>query len=145
MNKELKLEEKEMNRHMSIDMISAYRMSVRQAEGDKDKVRSQSATKAVNDEIDNIMGQDVFDPVRFDTLTAIEKKEVIHAFMFLKEKHLGDGSFEKWKARLVAGADYICDRLMGETFAPTANNISVMYVISLAATKQLKLRTYDDK
>ena len=36
MNKELKLEEKEMTRHMSIDMISAYRMSVRQAEGDKD-------------------------------------------------------------------------------------------------------------
>ena len=67
MNKELKLEEKEMTRRMSIDMISAYRMSVRQAEGDKDKVRSQSATKAVNDEIDNIMGQDVFDPVRFDT------------------------------------------------------------------------------
>jgi len=44
MNKELKLEEKEITRHMSIDMISAYRMSVRQAESDKDKVRSESAT-----------------------------------------------------------------------------------------------------
>jgi hypothetical protein len=91
------------------------------------------------------MGQDVFDPVMFDTLTAVEKKEVIHAFMFLKEKHLGDGSFEKWKARLVAGADYICDRLVRETFAPTANYISVMSVISLAAIEKLKLQTYDVK
>jgi len=145
MNEQLKIEEKELTKFMADDMIYAYRMSVKQAESDKDKTRSESATKAVNEEIDNIMGQEVFEPVLYNSLTPEEKKDIIHAFMFLKEKHRGDGSFEKWKARLVAGADYINDRLVGETFAPTANYISVMSTISLAAIEKLSLRTYDVK
>jgi len=145
MEKELMKDDYDQVEYTSVDMVNAFRMSVRQAENDKDETRSRSATQAVIDEIDNIMGQDVLDPVHYNSLTAEQKKEVIHAFMFLKEKHLGDGSFEKWKDRLVAGADYISDRLVGETFAPTANYISVMTTIALAAIEKLKLRTYDVK
>ncbi len=47
MNRELHEEEQELVSSMVIDMISAYRMSIRQAEGDVDAARSASATRAV--------------------------------------------------------------------------------------------------
>ena len=46
--------------------------------------------------------------------------------MFLKEKTLGDGTFDKWKARLVAGGNEIKDTVEQDTYSPTANYISVI-------------------
>jgi hypothetical protein len=147
MEKQLVLDDRESDNITctGVNMINAYRVSIRQAEKDKDENRSKGATNAVNDEIDNIMSQDVFEPVMYKDLTSIQRKEIIMAFMFLKEKHLANGVFDKWKGRLVAGADYISDRLVGETFAPTANYISVMATIAMSAIEKTRLRTYDVK
>ena len=42
-------------------------------------------------------------PMRMRELTFKQKKKIIRSFMFLKEKYLSTGEFEKLKARLVAG------------------------------------------
>jgi hypothetical protein len=56
-------------------------------------------------ELEQILGKKVWTPVDVRTLTAEQRSGVIRSSMFLKEKFLATGEFEKLKARLVAGGD----------------------------------------
>ncbi len=47
--------------------------------------------------------------------------------MFLKEKLLANGEFDRMKARLVAGGNFVDARSVGETNAPTVNPFTVKY------------------
>jgi hypothetical protein len=56
-------------------------------------------------ELEQMLGKKVWTPVDVRTLTAEQRSGVIRSSMFLKEKFLATGEFEKLKARLVAGGD----------------------------------------
>ena len=47
----------------------------------------------------------VWTPVDVKSLTYEERERIIRSSMFLKDKFLASGEFEKLKARLVAGGD----------------------------------------
>ena len=51
-----------------------------------------------------MVNKNVWTPIDGRLLTAEERRSIIRSNMFLKEKYLTSGEFDKLKARLVAGA-----------------------------------------
>jgi hypothetical protein len=64
--------------------------------------------------------------------------------MFLKDK-FKLGEFERTKARLVVGGDYVTQQVAGETASPTVNPITVMMMINIAATEGMEISCHDIK
>ena len=128
------------------NVLEAYRVSLKKAVSDADDVRRESAIKACDDEFDDLMGMNFAKGLLARNMTRIQLLSVIHAFMFLTEKKLGSGEFDKWKARLVAGGNEIKDTIdEDDRYSPTANHISVMTSIALAAVEKVEIRSYDVK
>jgi Reverse transcriptase (RNA-dependent DNA polymerase) len=67
------------------------------------------------------------------TLTAEQRSSIIRSSMFLKEKFLATGEFEKLKARLVAGGDQQNKNLYDDLSAPTVSTSAVFSVLAIAA------------
>ena len=65
----------------------------------------------------------------------MEKARIIRSSMFLKEKFLASGEFEKLKARLVAGGDQQDKTLYDDLSAPTVGTSSVFTLLCIAAHK----------
>jgi hypothetical protein len=53
--------------------------------------------------------------------------------MFLKEKYLASGEFDKLKARLVAGGDQQDKDMYDDLSAPTVSTCAVFTVLTIAA------------
>ena len=103
------------------------------------------AIEAIHKELSSIHGKDVFEPVKLDGLSMTQKKRIIRAFIFLKEKFLPDGKFDKLKARLVAGG-HLQDKSLyadEEINSPTAALQSVFMVATLAALEKRNVMTMD--
>jgi hypothetical protein len=74
-----------------------------------------------------------------------QKKKAIRSFMFLKEKYLPNGTFERLKARLVGGG-HMQDRtdvLYDDVSSPTASMPFVFTVAALAALERRHVVTVD--
>ena len=54
-------------------------------------------------ELEQMLNKNVWTPIDVRTLSPEQRGRVIRSSMFLKEKFLATGEFEKLKARLVAG------------------------------------------
>lgn len=75
----------------------------------------------------------VWTPVHVSALLSTEKHRIIRSQMFLKEKYLPTGVFEKLKARLVAGGNQQDKELYDDLSSPTVSTSAVMTVFSIAA------------
>jgi hypothetical protein len=64
--------------------------------------------------------------------------------MFLKHKYKL-GVFERIKARLVAGGDYVSRLDAGETASPTVNPTTIMMMINIAAVEDMEISAHDIK
>jgi len=123
--------------------ILAYRISLRKAL--KDKERVASTIKAVNDEIENMENNSVGKFVQFTDIPAHLRPDIVPAHMFLKDKYKADGSFDKVKARMVAGGNARDPDSIGETFAPTVNPMSVFTQLQITVARKYELSAYDIK
>ena len=74
----------------------------------------------------------VWAPVAVNDLSGKEKHRIIRSSMFLKEKFLASGEFEKLKARLVAGGNQQDRDLYDDLSAPTVATSSVFTLLSIA-------------
>ena len=72
------------------------------------------------------------------SLSATEKRSIIRSQMFLKEKYLPTGKFEKLKARLVAGGNQQDKNLYDDISSPTVSTSAVMTVFAVAAFENRK-------
>jgi hypothetical protein len=80
----------------------------------------------------------------FEWVTSIPAgKEVIPAHYILKQKRDPRGNRTKKKARLVAGGHRQSEASYGETYAPTANMVSIKVILQLAASQGLLIRSLD--
>ena len=80
-----------------------------------------------------MIDEKVWTPVRMSVLTNTEKHSIICSQMFLMEKYLPNGEFEKLKARLVAGGNQQDKDLYDNLSSPTVPTSVVMTVFSIAA------------
>ena len=82
-------------------------------------------------------------PVHKKDLTYKQLKAVIRSSMFLKEKYLSTGEFEKLKARLVAGGHMQDKSLCDDLSSPTVATSAVFMVAAIAAREKRKVATLD--
>ena len=68
---------------------------------------------------------------------------IIRSQMFLKEKFLPSGVFEKLKARLVAGGDQQDKNLYEDLSSPTVSTSAVLTVLAIAAHEKRKVAVVD--
>jgi hypothetical protein len=80
-----------------------------------------------------MLNKNVWTPVDVRRLTPEQRGRIIRSSMFLKEKFLATGEFEKLKARLVAGGDQQDKNLYDDLSAPTVSTSAVFTVLSIAA------------
>ena len=69
------------------------------------KLYGKKAHEAIKAELQQMIDRGVWLPIKPEELSKQKFKKIIRSSMFLKEKYNASGSFEKLKARLVAGGN----------------------------------------
>ena len=114
----------------AITQIQAMRMSYKQA------VDASGDRKAIDESIEKEVKDNIVPcgyAVSIDSIPASSKKGILNSFLFMKDKYLSNGEFERWKARLVVNGSQQCVENVGETYAPTVNTTSVMLLLQALA------------
>ena len=84
-----------------------------------------------------------FESVRIEELSDAERRRVIPSKMFLKEKFRADGTFEKLKARLVAGGHMQSREIYDNGSSPTVGTSSVFMCACIAAQEARSVSVID--
>ena len=113
----------------SIDTETVMNISVKEAL----RTRGDEAERVILKELGQMLSKKVWTPVHGRALTAAQRSSVIRSSMFLKEKFLATGEFEKLKARLVAGGNEQDKNLYDDLSAPTVSTCAVFTLLSIAA------------
>ena len=98
--------------------------------------------KAVFKELKQMVDMNVFEPLSPLTLSKTQLKKTIRSFMFMKEKFKSDGTFDKIKARLVAGG-HMEEMPLMDISSPTASLEAVLMVAAIAAKERRSVCTAD--
>ena len=108
-----------------------------------DKLGDESI-KAISKEMKQLIDLEAFHGVHFQDIPREQRKKIIPSSMFLKEKYKADGTFEKLKARLVAGG-HRQDKTVyeGKTSSPTVSTSSVFIIAAIAAMEGKAVATVD--
>ena len=102
----------------------------------------EPAFRAILKELKQMRDKGVFEPIYKERLSNLQLKKVIRSFMFLKEKFKADGSFDKLKARLVAGGHMQVESYVNPS-SPTASLTAVLMVAAIAAKEEREVATMD--
>ena len=125
-----------------VNTATAMNLTVKQAV----KRHGKHAHKAIKEELSQIILRGTIVPIKHVRQALKSKhKKIIPSSMFLKEKYMADGTFEKLKARLVAGGHLVNHALYGrdETAAATIKYESLLLVLAKAAHDDEEIETYD--
>eukprot|EP01040_Poterioochromonas_malhamensis_P015176 gene15176-16944_t len=102
-----------------------------------------AALSAIEGEVDQMVKQGVFEPVKRGSLNKTEWKKVIRSHLFLTAKYDADGTFQKLKARLVAGGNTQDRTVYDSVASPTACLTAVLTVATMAARERRKIMVVD--
>ena len=122
-------------------LVKDYAMNIRVKEALKS--RGAEAERVILQELGQMRDKKVLTPVHMSVLTNTEKHGIIRSQMFLKEKYLPTGIFEKLKARLVAGGNQQDKGLYDDLSSPTVSTYAVMTVFSIAAHEKREAAVVD--
>ena len=120
----------------SNDRLSLFACQIKKVHGTKGRLlHGDSAVAALVGECNNLMQKSTFRPMHLFDMTGEERKSIIRSKTFMKEKTLADGSFDKLKARLVAGGHQQNRSIYTkeETASPTVGTASVFTCAAIAA------------
>ena len=107
------------------------------------KTKGAEAEAVIRSELQQMIEKKVWVPVMGSKLTAQEKSSVIRSSMFLKRKNYPDGSFEKLKARLVAGGDQQDKSLYDDLSSPTVSTCAVFTMLAVSAHEKRHIAVVD--
>jgi hypothetical protein len=105
----------------------------------------KKALRAMVSEISQIIEQNTVKPVDVKKLTRKRMKKIIISSIFLKEKYLSNGQFDKLKARLVAGGHMQDRSLYDDLSSPTVSTVGAFITATLAAREARHVVTVDIK
>jgi hypothetical protein len=109
------------------------------------KLFGSKGTEAMRLEMDSLLKTNTIKGVVWDDLSKVQRLKSIRSMLFFKEKFLPDGTFDKLKARLVAGG-HQQDRSVytqDQTSSPTVATEVVMMVAAIAAKERRHILTCD--
>jgi hypothetical protein len=118
---------------------NVFHVSVRAALRD----RPQEAIPVIRRELQQMVDKAVWSGVHPRDLSAAHRHSILRSSMFLKDKFLASGAFEKFKARLVAGGDQQDKTLYEHLSSPTAATSSVLTIAAIAADEHRHVMTLD--
>lgn len=95
--------------------------------------RPIEATSVMKDELRQMRIKKVWHGVKREDLSMQQYRAIIRSSMFLKDKYLASGTFEKFKVRLVAGGNQQDKSLYENLSSPTAALTSVFTTVGIAA------------
>lgn len=126
----------------NVKITTALNLTVRQAL----KMHGNAASDAIKAELEALLRLKAWTPLKSPKQRKQSKHtKIIPCSMFLKEKYTADGTFEKIKARLVAGGHRVDHSLYSkeETAAWTVKSETLMLVLALAAHEHEDAETFD--
>ena len=118
---------------------NAFTISVRAALRD----RRDEATPVIMAELKQMLDKHVWHGVHTSSLTPMQRSAIIRSSMFLKDKYLASGAFERFKARLVAGGNQQDKGLYDDLSSPTVATSSVLTVAAIAAKEGRRVIAID--
>lgn len=121
------------------EKYSAFTISVRAALRD----RRDEATPVIMAELKQMLDKHVWHGVHTSSLTHKQRSAIIRSSMFLKDKYLASGAFERFKARLVAGGNQQDRGLYDDLSSPTVATSSVFTIAAIAAAEGRKVIAID--
>ena len=127
------------NRTSYRDPDRVYKITVKKALN----AHGKKALRSIYSEIKQMPDKNVFTPQDPKKLTKAQLRKVIMSSMFLKEKFLSTGDFEKLKSRLVAGGHQQDKDSYGDISSPTVATSAAFMVASLAALERRHVVTVD--
>jgi hypothetical protein len=102
-----------------------------------------TAVDSTTKEIKQMLDKHVWEGAMLVSLTPKQKKGIITSSMFGKAKYAADGTFDKYKSRIVAG-DHLQDRdIYDNGSLPTVSTTSVFIVAATAAKENRTVATID--
>ena len=119
--------ERSIPAHLEKDYV--FNVSVRAAM----RSRREEAEPVIRSELQQMVDKKVWHGVHRGSLSWEQKGSIIRSSMFLKDKFLASGAFDKFKARLVAGGDGQDKSLYESLSSPTVSTSSVLTVAAIAA------------
>jgi hypothetical protein len=99
----------------------------------KDRDKLKMTEQAIHKELRQLLKGGCLVPRIYNELSKRERRIIVNAHLFLKDKYLSDDSFDKRNARLVANGNEEDIDDIGETTSPAVNPISVFTQLNLAA------------
>jgi hypothetical protein len=94
-------------------------------------------------ELQQMLDKKVWHGVKLSNLNHKQRRKIIRSKMFMKEKFLPSGEFDKLKARIVSGGDQQDRSFYGDVSSPTVALSSVFMVASIAAHQRRHVATAD--
>ena len=119
--------------------VRQYKMSLKKALSSNNPGVEESIFK----ELKQLVARPAWLYVDKKTLTKAQRRKLIRSHMFMKDKHRSDGTFDKWKARLVAGGDTQDKSIYDNLSSPTVCLDSVFTIIAIAACERRFIATID--
>ena len=113
------------------DKDFAFTMSVRAAL----RERGEEARPVIMAELQQMVDKNVWHGVTVAGLSQSQRRAIIRSSMFLKDKYLASGAFDRFKARLVAGGNQQDKQLYDNLSSPTAATTSVLTIAAIAAAE----------
>ena len=101
------------------------------------------AREVIMAELRQMVDRKVWRPKTLNGMTRKERRGIIRSSMFVKEKFLSTGMFEKLKARLVAGGDQQEKGLYEDLSAPTVSTSAVFAVLAIAGAESRETMVID--
>ncbi len=97
--------------------------------------------EAIIKELQQLVDRPVWEYLHKRDLSKADRRKIIRSHIFMKDKFKSDGTFEKWKARLVSGEDTQDKSIDEDLSSPTVNLDSVFTIIAIAAVERRKICT----
>jgi hypothetical protein len=107
------------------------------------KQHPEDALSSIIDELLQMLGEGVWKPKMYHELSREQSRKRIRSFMFLKEKFLPNGAYQRLKARLVAGGDGQDRTAYSSVSSPTISLTSLFIIATIAAKEARHVRTID--
>lgn len=98
--------------------------------------RKEEETSVMKAKLTQMKTKKVWHGVKSKNLTVPQRKAIIRSSMLLKDKYLASGTFDKFKARLVAGGNQQDKSLYENLSSPTAALTFVFTVVAIAAQEK---------